>query len=167
MPDMRNILGLTMPTLFANGLMNPKPKAAAPAKPASGGGQDPISRRSTAESMMNPSFAQMATALAKANGGQISLRQLGALSDVAYKTSPRQSVKSPTYKDVAANELMIRAQEQFAANQGLAQQALDVGDPRGMELGESAVREYMPTLRDILGAKVDPLGMPPVSDEEY
>lgn len=66
-------------------------------------------------------FSQLASMVAQANGGKISLRELGALSDIAAKALPRTApAKPPTGSETAAQRAIalneaITAQKQAAA----------------------------------------------------
>lgn len=102
-----------------------------------------------------PTFADLASAFAASNGGNISLNQLGALSDIAYKTSPRETVRQPTFKDIVGQEWLNRQQEMLMKEQAHADE-LSKRDPvAGEAYGKAAVEKYIQALPQAFG--VDPL----------
>jgi hypothetical protein len=173
-----SFMKLAVPARGVYGLMQggnrPQPangvRAALPPARMAADTSDPIPqalRKPMQDTGVNPSFRDLAMAISKSNGGKISLNQLNSLADVAYKVSPRQVQRSPTYKDVAAAQYLGMAQQQLEANQAMAQQLIADGqEAKGIEMGKSAVREFMEAQRSVLGAKIDPLALPPGMPED-
>jgi hypothetical protein len=93
-------------------------------------------------------FEEATAAMARANGGQISLNELSALAGIIDKASPR----APSAKDVAMTEFMALNDEVFAVKMGQAQAAKAAGDiDEATRLQGEAVKERMTGLQSILG----------------
>lgn len=106
----------------------PKPKAAA--KPAAAKPRNTVNADRTADGIMSalkavdeqpPSFADLAAQVSAANGG-LSLRQLGALAEVAQRTTPK-AAKTPRPQDLAVGKLQ-------AYYDGLHEQEIASGVPQ-------------------------------------
>lgn len=80
-----------------------------------------------------PTFDNIIRQIAAAQGGQVSLRQLGAVADIAQRTTPK-AAKPPRPSDAAAERLKTYYDQRF-------QQRLEQGaDPREAE--DEWVRSY-------------------------
>lgn len=108
----------------------------------------------------NPEFSQLVGMAAAANGGKINLRQLSALADVAYKTVPRRSVKSPGIADIAGQRALELGEQ--LTQQRMAQAAAS-GDKQAYA---NAVQEQIDRYERLARARaIDPvtaynLGLP-------
>lgn len=135
---------------------------------------DPIPaalRKPMQDTAVNPSFRDLAIALSRQNGGKISLNQLNSLADVAYKVSPRQVQRTPTFKDVAINDYRNMVNEAIGAQMAEAKARVDAGDVSAKKDYGAAVDKYLQLLAPLVGG--DPYttprlgGMPAADDEEY
>lgn len=97
----------------------PKAQAAAPAKPAAGAkpkaAPKPAEPQGVPVSQFAPSFDTMAAQLAAAQGGQISLNQLAALSEINQRLAPKASSR-PKVGDAAGAELEAMILARHKAN---------------------------------------------------
>lgn len=94
----------TQPSVTGNYQDAVPPEIAAAAKQAAGGGGQTL----------NPSFSDLAAQVAAANGGKISLRALGTLADIAYKTAPRQAPeKPPTPAEIAQSRGLALGEQYY------------------------------------------------------
>lgn len=129
------------------------PAATTPQGAAGGSYYDPIpsgfKEAAASAQGMNPSFSQLASMAAAGNGGKLSIDQLGALSDIAYKTAPRMApAKPPTPAEIAAqraldlNEMITRSRQAAATNQDEYMRATQ--DGMGAYLQISKSRAYDP-----------------------
>jgi hypothetical protein len=98
-----------------------------------------------------PTFAEMADQIAQAQGGKISLRQLGAAADVAQRTAVKPG-KVPSAKDVAGQKYMDMVDVSFAEMQAAAQRKLAAGDPTGLDDGKAAAEWYRQEIGKVMGA---------------
>lgn len=103
-------------------------KQAVQAKAAAveGGSANSSASPTSADASANPAL-DLIRHYAAANGGKISLRELGALSDVGYKLFPRQSTKT-SVQETMGNTLLMNAQAILNNNLAHADQ-LEKTDP--------------------------------------
>jgi hypothetical protein len=111
-----------------------QPKAAAPAAPEK----------------LSPLDALIGQ-VAAAQGGKISLNQLGAIGDFVSKTSPEMRHPA-TYKDIAAQALMSSSNAGYNALITQAQQAKAAGDiARAQALQNQAIMQQRQDMLSVLG----------------
>lgn len=97
-----------------------------------------------------PTFQGLAQQLADGQGGNISLRQLMGLSEVAQRTATKPG-KAPSAKDVAGMKFLGDVDSTFAGMQAQAQAKLDAGDQTGLDDGRAAVAWRMQQYKQMLG----------------
>lgn len=156
-------------TSFMQGLLGQKGPVAAPAaSPAARAiGNVPTNplaaeayargaaRAARPNSSRGPTFADLASAFAASNGGNISLNQLGALSDIAYKTSPRETIKQSSPKDDLIADWHQKLQDTLMLEQAHAAELMKTDPVAGENYGKAAVAKYLQTLPQGFGG--DPL----------
>jgi hypothetical protein len=97
-----------------------------------------------------PTFDEMVSAYAAANGGQISLRQMSALADITQKTATR--TRAPTIRDIAGQQALDLGAQLRDYRIGLAQEA---GDKNAYL---SAIQQHQDMLERLANSRaIDPM----------
>lgn len=151
---------------FAKGLLGMSPAAAAaPAAPAAQAAQqqaiarpnvyDPLGPAGEAAKGPDMSFAGLVARAAKTNGGKITVDQLDRLSEIAYRTEPRQKQLSP--KDMATTKYMELTEGMLQRSMAEIEAGVAAGklDPvSAQEMSKNAWMKYKQDIAPVVG--VDP-----------